>query len=56
MVGREVLAIFEGKQKGAKSPKPERPRPPKYMNAVFSILAFTQTGVIAQFNIPVSYC
>ena len=29
MVRREILAVFEGKQKGAITPKLERPRPPK---------------------------
>ena len=29
MVEKEILAVFEGKQKGAKSPKRERLRPPK---------------------------
>ena len=29
MVQREILTVFEGNQKGAKSPKLEKPRPPK---------------------------
>ena len=29
MVRREILAVFEGNRKGAKSPKPEKPRPPR---------------------------
>ena len=31
MVRREILAVFEGKCKGTKSPKPERSRPPKWI-------------------------
>ena len=29
MVRREVLAVFEGKRNGVKSPKPKKPHPPK---------------------------
>ena len=32
MVRREILAVFEGKQKGAITPKPERPHPPKLVS------------------------
>ena len=39
MVRREILAIFEGKQKEAITPKMERPRPPKLVRMhVTSIL------------------
>ena len=29
MVRREILAVFEGKKRGPRTPKPERSRPPK---------------------------
>ena len=35
MVQREILAVFEGKQKGAITPKPERSHPPKLVSMHF---------------------
>ena len=35
MVRREILAVFEGKQKGAITPKPEKPHPPKLVSMHF---------------------
>ena len=37
MVRREILAIFEGKQNGAESPKPKGPHPPKIALHAFHI-------------------
>ena len=41
---REILAIFEGKQKGAITPKPEGPRPPKLV-----CMRFTSTSTCMNF-------
>ena len=35
MVQREILAVSEGKQKGAITPIPEKPRPPKLVSMHF---------------------
>ena len=44
MVRREILAVFEGKQKGAITPKLERPRPPKLV-----CIHFTSTSTSMNF-------
>ena len=44
MVQREILAIFEGKQKEAITPKPERSRPPKLV-----CMRFTSTSTCINF-------
>ena len=36
MVQREILAVFEGKQKGAITPKPEELRPSKLVSMLFT--------------------
>ena len=44
MVEKEILAVFEGKQKGVKSPKRERLRPPKLV-----CMHFTTTSTCMKF-------
>ena len=44
MVRREILAVFEGKQKGAITPKPERSRPSKLV-----CMHFTSTSTCMKF-------
>ena len=44
MVEKEILAVFEGKQKGAKSPQWERLRPPKLV-----CMHFTTTSICMNF-------
>ena len=44
MVRREILAVFEGKQKGAITPKPEKSRPPKLVS-----MHFTSTSTCMNF-------
>ena len=44
MVRREILAVFEGKQKGTKSPKPIRLRPSKFI-----CMHFTSTSTCMSF-------
>ena len=44
MVRKEILAVFEGKQKGVISPKPERPRPSKLV-----CMHFTSTSTCMNF-------
>ena len=44
MVEKEILAVFEGKQKGAITPILERPRPPKLVS-----MHFTSTSTCMNF-------
>ena len=44
MVRREILVVFKGKQKGAITPKPERPHPPKLV-----CMHFTSTSTCMKF-------
>ena len=44
MVRREILAVFEGKQKGAITPKPDRSHPPKLF-----CMHFTSTSTCINF-------
>ena len=44
MVRREVLAVLKANEKGAKSPKPERLRPPKFV-----CMRFTSTSTCMNF-------
>ena len=48
MVRREILAVFEDKQKGDITPKPERPHPPKLFFMHFRS-TFTYMNFLSQF-------
>ena len=48
MVRREILAVFECKQKGAITPKSERPHPPKLFSMHFKLTS-TYMNFLSQF-------
>ena len=56
MVRKEILAVFEGKQKGAKSPNPERPHPSKLVCIHFMSIS-TCMNFLSQFHFltPMDY-
>ena len=49
MVRKEILAVFEGKQKGAKSLNPERPWPSKLVYMHFTSIS-TCMNFLSQFH------